>query len=198
MTTQQKPYYLQDIDKSIVQSRSIPGGKTSSYLPVNKVTSEFNKTFSGNWSHEILNLKQDFIEPGKGPNRFNVCYTAHCRITVEHEGKKLVREEIGIGTAANQFKVQGIGNAKKSAISDAKKKCMKSFGEKFGLLLNEAQSDDQPQQQQSDNSNNSERSPSKSNNNNKNMKRKRDETNNDNSNNNNDLGEPNQKNRKID
>jgi hypothetical protein len=117
---------LDVLDPARVATRQGPGGRIFSYLEGAEVIDTANKIFGrGNWGYELVAMVQE-----------GLTYTAHVRLTVRG---CVPFADIGIGVAAckagEQPSPEAIETAKKGAVTDAVKRCLKNFGAAFGLTL---------------------------------------------------------------
>merc|ERR1712137_572727 len=81
-------------------------------------------------SCSVIDISPDFIEEEKG--RFAVGVTAVVRITLK-DGT--FHEDVGYGTAEMPNRGQAIEKAKKEAVSDARKRVLRLFGDALGNCL---------------------------------------------------------------
>ena len=117
---------LDVLDPSRVATRQGPGGRVFSYLEGAEVIDTANRIFGrGNWGYEMLAITVE-----------GTTYTAHIRLTVKG---CLPFADIGISVAAckqgDQPTPDAIETAKKGAVTDGVKRCLKNFGAAFGLTL---------------------------------------------------------------
>jgi len=117
-----------------ISTRVGPGNKPLSYMSGDTVTRTLNDVFGyDGWNMEILSTKREgesgsFVKDEKG--RYQIVYTATVRIT--HLASNSYREDCGVGDSIDRQLPVAIGNALKSAITDAMKRAAKHFGEKLG------------------------------------------------------------------
>ncbi len=84
----------------------------------------FNK-----WSSTVLDLSKEYMDE-VNPGKFSCAYSAVVRVTLK-DGS--FHEDIGFGEALNQRgKGSAIEMAKKSAVTDALKRCLRLFGNALG------------------------------------------------------------------
>jgi hypothetical protein len=117
---------LDVLDPSRIATRQGPGGRVFSYLEGAEVIDTANRIFGrGNWGYELLGMTVE-----------GTTYTAHIRLTVKG---CLPFADIGISVAAcksgDQPTPDAIETAKKGAVTDGVKRCLKNFGAAFGLTL---------------------------------------------------------------
>ncbi|KAN0027454.1 hypothetical protein ACTFIU_010408 [Dictyostelium citrinum] len=118
-----------------VSTRQGPGGTTLSYLESWKAINLANKIFQFNgWSSSIKELSPDFIEEinVNGITRYRVGVTAIVRVTLK-DGT--FQEDVGYGSTEHPSKGSAIENAKKEAVSDARKRTLRLFGDRIGNSL---------------------------------------------------------------
>lgn len=91
-----------------------------------------NQIFGYNgWSTEVKNVIVDFLDERQG--KFSVGCTAIVRVTLSNG---TYREDIGYGTVENERrKAAAFERAKKSAVTDALKRSLRSFGNALGNCL---------------------------------------------------------------
>ena len=117
---------LDVLDPARVATRQGPGGRVFSYLEGAEVIDTANKIFGrGSWGYELVAMVQE-----------GTTYTAHVRLTVRG---CVPFADIGVGVAAckagEQPSPDAVETAKKGAVTDAVKRCLKNFGAAFGLTL---------------------------------------------------------------
>jgi hypothetical protein len=117
---------LDVLDPSRIATRQGPGGRIFSYLEGAEVIDTANRIFGrGNWGYELIAMTVE-----------GTTYTAHIRLTVKG---CLPFADIGISVAAckpgDQPTPDAIETAKKGAVTDGVKRCLKNFGAAFGLTL---------------------------------------------------------------
>eukprot|EP01127_Copromyxa_protea_P015089 TRINITY_DN4293_c1_g2_i3.p1 TRINITY_DN4293_c1_g2~~TRINITY_DN4293_c1_g2_i3.p1 ORF type:complete len:338 (-),score=79.23 TRINITY_DN4293_c1_g2_i3:101-985(-) len=83
------------------------------------------------WSSQIVDITPDFIEQGR-ENRFRVGVTAVVKVVLK-DGT--YHEDVGYGICENQNKGIAIENAKKEAVSDARKRALRIFGNALGNCI---------------------------------------------------------------
>lgn len=121
------------ISKDQVSTREKSGIKLSyieSHLAIRNANDCFD--FDG-WSYEITNLKEICryeykLKSGMG---FKVGYEAMVKVTVGG----ISREDVGAGSGIATDLFDAIEGANKEAVSDAMKRALRTFGDKFGLSL---------------------------------------------------------------
>lgn len=114
------------------------GGTKFVYVESWKVIELANSIFGYNgWSSSIVDVTPDFIDtlPGK---KFRVGITAVVRVTVRAGStstETAFHEDVGYGIAENKNKGIAIENAKKEAVSDARKRALRCFGNALGNCI---------------------------------------------------------------
>uniref|UniRef100_A0A6B2LG83 Uncharacterized protein n=1 Tax=Arcella intermedia TaxID=1963864 RepID=A0A6B2LG83_9EUKA len=80
------------------------------------------------WSSQIVDITPDFIEDLPS-NKFRVGVTAVVKVSLK-DGT--FHEDVGYGICENKSKGTAIENAKKEAVSDARKRALRVFGNALG------------------------------------------------------------------
>ncbi|AET39189.1 recombinase RAD52 Ecym_4110 [Eremothecium cymbalariae DBVPG len=114
-------------------SKRIGHGSTRvAYIEGWKAINLANQIFGFNgWSSEVKSVTVDFMDEKQG--RFTIGCTAIVRVTL---GDGTFREDIGYGTVDNERrKSAAFERAKKSAVTDALKRSLRSFGNALGNCL---------------------------------------------------------------
>ncbi|KAN0042512.1 hypothetical protein ACTFIV_005079 [Dictyostelium citrinum] len=113
-----------NVDSSVLKIREVPGGNKSAYLEVEGAIKLANDLFGDDgWSLKIISMSQDQTDTSQ------FIYTAHVRIILK-DGS--YRENVGCGST--RF-LSNIANAKKTAITDGLKRCLKLYGNGLGNSL---------------------------------------------------------------
>jgi DNA recombination protein Rad52 len=95
---------------------------------------EANRIFGfDSWDRETVSLA--CVWQGKAPGSFVCSYSARVRITVRTGERTIVREGAGYGTGAGTNPGEAHENALKEAETDAMKRALITFGNRFGLAL---------------------------------------------------------------
>lgn len=114
------------------------------YLAGFKAEATANEVFEFKWSCETLYMEKLFertyvSEDANGIKRdmIEVAYKAKVRVNVKIDDELIVREGTGVGNGICAVKQQfdAYELAIKEAETDAKKRALKSFGDRFGLSL---------------------------------------------------------------
>lgn len=135
--------------KEHVKQRDGMGDTKLSYLPSFHIIDEANRIFGfDGWDSEILSLTQvDKTEYEKKPYNsgddpkpmISISYLAKVRVTVRAGDSVATKEDTGFGNGVAGNTAYGIGScielASKEAVTDAVKRCMRYFGNKFGNTL---------------------------------------------------------------
>lgn len=146
---EQKKLLEEDLAKEDVKTREGTGGTQLSYLASFHVIEEANRIFGfDGWDSEILDLRQiDRTEYEKKPYKPNdpskpmisISYLCKLRVTVKAGKGVVIKEDVGFGNGVAGATAYGIGScielASKEAVTDALKRCMRYYGNKFGLTL---------------------------------------------------------------
>jgi len=132
-----------------VKTREGSGNTQLSYLASFHVIAEANRIFGfDGWDSEILSLsqvdkteyeKQAYNAGDKPKPMISISYLCKLRVTIKAGDKAIVREDVGFGNGVAGHTAYGIGScielASKEAVTDALKRCMRYYGDKFGLSL---------------------------------------------------------------
>ncbi|EGG19177.1 DNA repair and recombination protein rad22 [Cavenderia fasciculata] len=114
-----------------LQTRVAFGKSKVAYMEAWKVIEIANKIFGFNgWSSQLTNMKTDFTDVIGG--NYKVGATAILRVTLK-DGT--FHEDFGFGIAINGCKGLAIENARKGAVSDARKRVLRIFGRALGNQL---------------------------------------------------------------
>ena len=144
--------------KENVKTRDGTGNTQLSYLASFHVIAEANRIFGfDGWDSEILSLNQidktEYEKPpynaGDEPKKMvSVSYLCKLRVTVKAGETLIVKEDVGFGNGVAGATAYGIGScielASKEAVTDALKRCMRYYGNKFGLTLYDKDNTDLP------------------------------------------------------
>jgi DNA repair and recombination protein RAD52 len=152
------------LDNLRVKTREIKtrekGNISLSYIEGFDVIDTANKVFGfGNWSYSISKLDQVSQELNQNQNSV-VCYKAVVQIQIHNTNHTLDvnRQDVGFGTGVAKSLADAHEGAAKEAVTDAIKRCFRSFGNQFGNSLydktkNHQNQDSSYQQNQSYNQN---------------------------------------------
>lgn len=135
--------------KEDVKTREGAGKTKLSYLASFHVIAEANRIFGfDGWDSEILSLTQadktNYEKPaykaGDSPQPMvSISYLCKLRVTIKAGDTTTTREDVGFGNGAAGDTAYGVGScielASKEAVTDALKRCMRYYGNKFGLTL---------------------------------------------------------------
>lgn len=109
-------------------------GPKGDYLEGWHVINELNRVFGfDGWSYTIV-MSQDALAEGKdskGQPQWQAAYTCVCTLTVGDT----VRQDVGFGSGFAKQVGDAIEGATKEAVTDALKRCARTFGNIFGLAL---------------------------------------------------------------
>jgi len=112
-------------------SRPGQGGSRFTYIESWKVLQLANRIFGFNgWSCSVVDISPDYVEESRG--KVSVGVTAVVRVTLK-DGT--FHEDVGYGMSENPKKGSAIENAKKEAVSDARKRALRCFGDSLGNCL---------------------------------------------------------------
>lgn len=124
-----------ELDPSLVKQREGRGGTTLSYLEGHVVISQLNRIFGyDGWEYEVLehSLVTKFATTKDGKEYANVGYMARVRLKVRIGDRTIVREDVGFCGVTDPHPLHAYENAIKGAVTDALKRCARSFGSQFG------------------------------------------------------------------
>ena len=149
----------QELDSNRIKTRE-KGNISLSYIEGFDVIDTANKVFGfGNWSYSISKLDQVSQEVNQNQNNV-VCYKAVVQIQIHNTNHTLDvnRQDVGFGTGVAKSLADAHEGAAKEAVTDAIKRCFRSFGNQFGNSLydktkNHQNQDSSYQQNQSYNQN---------------------------------------------
>ena len=106
------------------------GRTTFTYIESWKAIELANGIFGfDGWSSSITDMILDFIEPVCGGARFKCGVTAIVRVTLKNGS---FHEDVGFGIGENKCKGTALEKAKKEAVSDARKRALRLFGNALG------------------------------------------------------------------
>ncbi len=140
------------LSKESVKTRDGTGNQKLSYLAAFHVINEANRIFGyGKWSTEIMHLHQvDKTEYIKIPDKemVSISYTCHLKLTVTGVPSMVSHEDVGFGNGVAGNAAYGIAScielASKEAVTDALKRCLRYYGNQFGLSLYDKDDQVQP------------------------------------------------------
>lgn len=129
------PALTQKLDPKHVKKGGGQFGPKGDYVEGWHAIAEANEIFGfGGWSYEITGLTQDALDLGKdgrGNEQWQAAYTCTVRLVVG----EAVRQDVGFGSGFGKKKGDAIEGATKEAVTDALKRCLRTFGNRFGLAL---------------------------------------------------------------
>ena len=143
-----------ELDSSRIKSRQ-KGSINLSYLEGFDIIETANRVFGfGNWDYST---KLEVVSQEINQNQNNViCYKALVNITVydASHSKQVSRQDVGFGSGISKTLADSHEGGAKEAVTDAIKRCFRSFGNQFGNSLydksrqhqNKQQSQQQPAQ----------------------------------------------------
>jgi DNA repair and recombination protein RAD52 len=126
----------QELDSNRIKTRE-KGNINLSYIEGFDVIDTANRVFGfGNWSYSISKLDQVSQEVNQNQNNV-VCYKAVVQILVNNINHSLdvSRQDVGFGTGVSKGLADAHEGAAKEAVTDAIKRCFRSFGNQFGNSL---------------------------------------------------------------
>ena len=129
------------LDNARVKTREIKtrekGNINLSYIEGFDVIDTANKVFGfGNWSYSISKLDQVSQELNQNQNNV-VCYKAVVQIQIHNNdhSQTVSRQDVGFGTGVAKTLADAHEGSAKEAVTDAIKRCFRSFGNQFGNSL---------------------------------------------------------------
>ncbi|MBV5322183.1 MAG: RAD52 family DNA repair protein [Sulfuricurvum sp.] len=125
-----------DLDPSRIKTRE-KGSVSLSYLEGFDIIDTANKIFGyGHWSYSVSTLEHVSQETNEKQNLV-VGYKAIVSLTVyDHlHTKHVSREDVGFGTGIAKSLADAHEGGAKEAVTDALKRCFRSFGNQFGNSL---------------------------------------------------------------
>lgn len=125
-----------DLDPSRIKQRD-KGNVSLSYLEGHDVIDTANKIFGyGHWNYTISELTQVSQETNEKQN-IVVGYKVIVKLTIyDHlHTKHVSREDVGFGTGIAKSLADAHEGGAKEAVTDALKRCFRSFGNQFGNSL---------------------------------------------------------------
>ena len=126
----------QELDSTRIKTRE-KGNINLSYIEGFDVIDTANKVFGfGNWSYSISKLDQVSQELNQNQNNV-VCYKAVVQIQIHNNdhSQTVSRQDVGFGTGVAKSLADAHEGAAKEAVTDAIKRCFRSFGNQFGNSL---------------------------------------------------------------
>ena len=126
----------QELDSNRIKTRE-KGNINLSYIEGFDVIDTANKVFGfGNWSYSISKLDQVSQELNQNQNNV-VCYKAVVQIQIHNTNHTLDvnRQDVGFGTGVAKSLADAHEGSAKEAVTDAIKRCFRSFGNQFGNSL---------------------------------------------------------------
>lgn len=126
----------QELDSNRIKTRE-KGNINLSYIEGFDVIDTANKVFGfGNWSYSISKLDQVSQEVNQNQNNV-VCYKAVVQIQIHNNdhSQTVNRQDVGFGTGVAKTLADAHEGGAKEAVTDAIKRCFRSFGNQFGNSL---------------------------------------------------------------
>jgi DNA recombination protein Rad52 len=128
------------IDPSLMKLRTVGGGKQAAYLPADEIFGVANESFGFHrWACNIKDLKL-MHATREDSGQWTIAYMCTMRVTFFDNGKPICfHEDVGYGTAERQPRADAAFElAVKSAVTDARKRCLRLFGPILGQNINSA------------------------------------------------------------
>lgn len=115
-----------------LSTRKGPGGTNLTYMDAHDVFERANEIFGYNgWACRIVSIETQEESDGKGQWS---CYAAATARVFTRKAKDMGHEDTGTKTLKGPNKFEVMGNVRKSAVSDAKKRAMRLFGDSLGNM----------------------------------------------------------------
>lgn len=115
-----------------LSTRKGPGGTEVTYMEAHDVFETANEIFGyDGWACRIVSIETHEESDGKGQWS---CYAAATARVFTKKGKDMGHEDTGTKTLKGPNKFEVMGNVRKSAVSDAKKRAMRLFGNSLGNM----------------------------------------------------------------
>lgn len=140
-TPEQQAALQAPLDRKHVATRQ-QSGQTLSYIESWRVIEAANRIFGfDGWESEVLEMRctvERERKIGKPPNQrdgWGVSYICRVRVTVFAGERRIIREDYGGGHGVDADMGLAHESASKEAASDAQKRCLRTFGNPFGLAL---------------------------------------------------------------
>jgi len=139
----------EELSKDDVKTREGTGKQKLSYIASYHAINEANRIFGfGDWGTEIMHIhqvdkteyeKKGYKQDDPPKPMVSISYTCHLKLTVTSKEGSVSHEDIGFGNGVAGNTPHGIGScielATKEAVTDALKRCLRYYGNKFGLSL---------------------------------------------------------------
>ena len=126
----------EELNSNRIKTRE-KGNINLSYIEGFDVIDTANKVFGfGNWSYSISKLDQVSQEVNQNQNNV-VCYKAVVQIQIHNNdhSQTVSRQDVGFGTGVAKTLADAHEGSAKEAVTDAIKRCFRSFGYQFGNSL---------------------------------------------------------------
>ena len=126
----------EELNSNRIKTRE-KGNVNLSYIEGFDVIDTANKVFGfGNWSYSISKLDQVSQEVNQNQNNV-VCYKAVVKIQIHNNdhSQTVSRQDVGFGTGVAKTLADAHEGSAKEAVTDAIKRCFRSFGNQFGNSL---------------------------------------------------------------
>ena len=119
-----------NLPKELVSTRPAPGGGKVAYVEAHHTFNFANDIFGFNgWSCHIESLDQEYVDRDER-GRFSASATAVVRVVLRDGTSHM---DVGAGTAEGQrSRHEAIKKSKKDAVTDARKRCLRVFGNGLG------------------------------------------------------------------
>ncbi len=124
---------VKKLDRTHVHTREVSGRKLD-YIEGWFAISEANAIFGfAGWDREMAHFERVF--ESRVGDETSCAYLARVRVTVRTEGSAVIREGTGFGQARARLRGEAHERALKAAETDATKRALATFGNRFGLAL---------------------------------------------------------------
>lgn len=124
------------LDGDLIAQREAFGGKKLDYIESHAAIQTANDIFGhGGWSFAVRELRRVWEGERKTKNGSKAACAYTAVVAVEVGG--VVKEDVGYGDGMGNDHGEATELAAKEAVSDAMKRCLRMFGDPFGLPLYE-------------------------------------------------------------
>ncbi|OQS55550.1 RAD52 [Ecytonucleospora hepatopenaei] len=124
------------LSREFIATRS-NGSSQFTYLEGHVAINLANKIFGfDGWSTKVKKIKKEFMD-SKSDGKFSVGFSCICKVIVyvidNNKTVKISKEDVGFGSCENmKNKLNAIENARKEAVTDSIKRCLRQFGTALG------------------------------------------------------------------
>ena len=138
LTADQVAKLTAPLDKADVKKNPKGFDYVESYRAIEQANDIFGHD---GWDQEIVDLR--CVAEGPSRDKMKAAYICRVRVRIsDDQGKTTTREDVGFGNQVGQDLGDCHEGAAKEAVSDAVKRCLRTFGNPFGLALYEKPASD--------------------------------------------------------